>query len=906
MNPQDFFAQLPRGKEDKPMLLNLAPAEYSRTDIDGLYYMLDRDFSGCLILPFSKDMNPEVKGIASIDGRQLPPCVVKQMPLMYNLWVLGVPVRGFVHEYGRTYTLHVEGFTDTDGNVMEPQDIPVKCSDRVLPAPEHAQQEAVALQAAQDGIVLLKNEDQVLPLAANAALNLFGKAVHEFRTSAVGAGKINPRYTVDLLEAIDEHSEFTVNEELVEFYRCDKDLIPGEDVLERARALSDTAICILTRGTGENMDNSTRRGEFYLTEDEDALLRTLCERFPKVIVILNVGYPIDVRWAEDYGVKALLYTGFGGMFGGQAVVDVLNGTVNPSGHLPDSWPRDYYDLPASANFYNSVDKPVLNTECSTYLDTVYEEGLYVGYRFYTTFGEKFGKTPAYPFGFGLGYTDFEIQMTESRFDGEKLTVEAKVQNTGRSAGRQTVQIYLHKPGCEDLETPERELIAFEKTPLLEPGEEVRMTLTAGVEQLAVFDTGKPAWVLPAGEYTIFAGADSTAPEAGRFVVESERIIKPVEHLMRAANPPQEMTQKEGMWPAGKRSGVRSDLTAYECTARSHRIPEFQKKLSSLQTIHEKSANENVINANVTNESGSNGKVSFADVKKDSALAPAFVAQMSTEELARLSVCASAGWGMEGVGEAGRVFRVEGYDLPEFPVSDGNSGVNLRIANIGMPSTVTMTAAFDKELMERIGRTIGEEAKALGMPLILAPGMNLHRNPLNGRQPEYFSEDPLLVGTMAGLYCRGMESCGVGSCMKHLAANNCESSRKRNMSIIGERTLRELYLRPFEIAMSIHQPASVMTGYNGCNGQPTSTDEDLLQGFLRQELHFDGITMTDWGSYDTADVVEMARAGICWITPGSMDDTYTKPIVQAVEERRLEKERLQENAVYLIRTLARFA
>ncbi len=877
MDSQEIFSKLPRGKDDKPILLTFAPVEYSRGDIDGLYYMLDRDFSGCLVLPFSKDMNSAIQGTASIDGQLLPPCVLKQMPLMQNLWVIGVPVRGFVHEYGKTYTLHIEGFVDIDGNMMVAQDIPVKCSDRIMPNAEHAIQEAVALKVAQDGIVLLKNEDDILPLPADAKLNLFGKAVHEFRTSAVGAGKINPRYTIDFLEALNEHSSFSVNEELVDFYRCDCDNIPTDEVLARAQALSDVAIFIVTRGTGENMDNSTRKGEFYLTDEEDALLKELCSRFTNVIVILNVGYPIDVHWADEYGVKALLYTGFGGMFGGQAVVDVLNGNVNPSGHLPDSWPIDYFDLPASANFYNSVDKPVLSTECATYLDTVYEEGLYVGYRYYTTFG----KSPAYPFGFGLSYTDFAVTCTSCHFDGEKLIVTAKVENIGKRAGRQVVQLYLHKPSSFARETPERELVSFEKTPILKPGEIIELRLTANINILTVYDTEKAAWVLPAGQYTVFMGTDSSAPECGSFAVEEERIIKQVEHLMCAAEPPQEMTQSNSAWPAGKRSGVRDDLTAYELSPRYHRRAEFTVKKSD-------------------------EKVLFADVKRDLTLADAFVAQMSVEELARLSVCASAGWGMEGIGEAGRVFQVEGYDIPDFPVSDGNSGVNLRIANIGLPATAVMTASFDKELMESIGKTIGQEAKALGMPLILAPGMNLHRNPLNGRQPEYFSEDPLLAGTMAGLYCRGMESVGVGSCMKHLVANNCESSRKRNMSIIGERTLRELYLRPFEIAMSIHQPASIMTGYNGCNGQPTSTDEDLIQGFLREELHFKGITMTDWGSYDTADVVEMVKAGTCWITPGSMDDTYTKPIVQAVLEGRLEKARLQENATYFVRTLALFA
>ena len=250
MDAQEMLSQLPRGKEDKPFLLSFGPLEYSRTDTDGLYYMLDRDFSGCTIIPFSKDMNTDIIGSAYIDGTPLPPCVLKQMPLMYNLYALGVMVRGFVEEYGRTYTLRIEGFVDTDGNEMEPAEFPIKCSERVYPQPEYAAHEAVALQAAQDGLVLLKNENGVLPLAQDAPLNLFGKAVNEFRTAAVGAGKINPRYTVDLTEAVREKTDLKLNEELVAFYRCDEDLIPPEAILENARAMSDTAFFILTRGTG--------------------------------------------------------------------------------------------------------------------------------------------------------------------------------------------------------------------------------------------------------------------------------------------------------------------------------------------------------------------------------------------------------------------------------------------------------------------------------------------------------------------------------------------------------------------------------------------------------------------------------------------------------------------------------
>ena len=244
-------------------------------------------------------------------------------------------------------------------------------------------------------------------------------------------------------------------------------------------------------------------------------------------------------------------------------------------------------------------------------------------------------------------------------------------------------------------------------------------------------------------------------------------------------------------------------------------------------------------------------------------------------------------------------------MPRFPVSDGNSGVNLRTGNIGFPTGATMTAAFDPELMEEIGRVIGEEAKELGIPLILAPGMNLHRNPLNGRQAEYFSEDPFLSGVLGGCYCRGLESAGVGSCVKHLVANNCEASRKRNQSIISQRALRELYLRNFQVALRTYQPASVMTAYNAVNGRPTATDEELIQGFLRREMAFGGLVMTDWNSYDTMDVCDAVAAGNGWMTPGTMDDTFVTPILEGVRSGRIPLARLKENVAALLKTMLRF-
>ena len=782
MGMEDFWEQLPTGKEDKPLLFEMGPLEYDFHDIDGLYFMLDRRLSGCLLMMWAKPMNPDIQGTVTLDSRVVSGCINQYMEVMGNMWVLGIPLRGLVTEYGREYQLHVEGFVDMDGNEMNPQDFTVRGVEKVKPKPEDAAHEQIALEAAREGIVLLKNEAEVLPLKKGTVLNLFGRGIHEFRIGAVGAGKINPRYSVNFVEAVREGEAYSLNEELVEFYGCDRDEIPGDEMLMRAKKLSDTAIVFLTRAAGENQDASTAKGEYYLSEAEEALIAKVTDTFAKTIVILNVGYPIDVTFAEKYAVAGLIYSGFGGMLAGPALLDILSGAVNPSGKLPDTWAKDYFDIPSSKNFYDCVDKTRLTADENIYVDTCYEEDIYVGYRYFTTFRKK------------------------------------------------------------------------------------------------------AAYILSKGYYRIYVGNSIEAAECGGFDEEETRIIKQVTNLLccdckftRLSK-----TNPDDTWPTGAHSGVvKNKLTFLPYEKRKHYPAKFDMEKPK-------------------------EKVTFDAVRKNPSRAAEFVAQMSPEELARISVCASAGWGMEGIGEAGRVFQTEGYDLPDFPVSDGNSGVNLNIKNIGMPSGVTICASFNKELSEAIGCVIGEEAKTLGMPLVLAPAFNIHRNPLNGRQPEYFSEDPYLSGVMAGFYAKGLEGAGVGGCYKHFIGNNCESSRKRNQSLISERAIREIYFRTFEYAMDVHMPASFMTAYNAVNGCPTAADEELLQGLLREENGFAGFVMTDWTTYDSVDVAAMVQAGNCWITPGSNDDTYTGQIKKGLENGTIDTARLQENVTALIRTMAKFS
>ncbi|OUP82922.1 hypothetical protein B5F07_12175 [Lachnoclostridium sp. An169] len=878
MGMEDFFASLPTGKEDKPLLFGIGPLTYDFHDVDGLYYMLDRRLSGCMIMMWSKQMNPEIRGKVTLDGKEIRGSVLTSMQQMNYMWILGIPLRGHIAECGKEYALHVEGYEDTDGNQMNPQDFVIQSAAWTDAEEKYAGHEQIAYQAAVEGTVLLENKNHVLPLKEGTVCNLFGKGIHQFRNGAVGAGKINPRYSRNLAEALRMSDVFTLNEELVEFYSCDEDEIPPEHIMENAKKASDTAIMLITRAAGENMDNSTAKGEYYLSDKEEALIQTLSQEFAHVVVILNVGYPISMSFVKKYGIEAVLYTGFGGMLGGPAVVDLLSGRQYPSGKLPDTWAEDYFDIPASRNFYDCVDKPRLDAEQDVYVDTVYEEDIYVGYRYFDTFG----KPVAYPFGYGLSYTEFSMKTEEVDFDGENLSLKVIVKNTGDRAGREVVQVYAGKPEVE-LEKPKKELVFFEKTKELLPDEEQKMEIVIPKAHLSSYSEKDAAYILEKGEYLVYVGNSVEADACGSFTLSEKQITRQAVNRMVPQTAFTRLSKYNSeSYPTGKPSGVKEEKHTFEPYAPREKFKaEFKGEKPS-------------------------EKLTFADVREDLSKAEAYVAQFSLEELARISVCAQAGWGMEGVGEAGSMYQMEGFDIPRFPVSDGNCGVNLRIPNIGMPSSVTVCATFNKQLAEQAGRVIGEEAKELGMPMILAPAMNIHRNPLNGRQPEYFSEDPYLAGVMSGCFSRGLENAGVGACIKHLIANNCESSRKRNQSIVSERALREIYFKAFEYSMEEHMPAAVMTAYNACNGQPASTDAELILGMLREECGFDGFVMTDWTSYDTADVACMIEAGNCWITPGSTDDTFTSRIIAGVNEGRIQLARLQQNVVSMIRTMARFS
>ena len=822
--------QIPNGPKDAPFLFLMPGQEriiFDPADKLGGLFMLDHDFKGCIHFPFSKEVIPE-SGQVLLNGQPVP-FVVKLIPIMGDIrtWMLGVRLTGLLVDYGVEAALSISGFTDLNGNVMIPVILTVFTEEQAKPLTQYAAHEAVALQAAEEGIVLLKNENQALPLA-NHRLNVVGEGVYFFQTCAVGAGKINARYQIDFRQAVMEDTEYFLNEELADFFRMQPNGVPNEALLRRAAEKNDTAVMILVRASGENMDNSTAPGEYQLSADEKALLSALNRHFKKLVLVLNTGYPIAMDFTDEYAVDAIVYCGFGGMLAGQALLNVLTGRSNPSGHLTSTWGRTYDDLPTAGNFYDCYQNEMQRYTADTgpSLTTRYAEGVYMGYRYFTSKGKK----AFYPFGYGLSYTTFEEKVQTVEYQpGKGAQVVLQVKNAGSMSGKHVAQLYMSKPQT-GVEKPLRELIAFGKTKRLAPGEIGLLALFAEERNLDTFSEKDQAYLIEAGNYTLYLGNDAEHIwKIGSFEIR-ETIV----------------TRKTRVHMTGPRT-----------------TPGYSEE-------------------------------------------PLFpgVEDMPIQDLIRLSVCAGDGWGMEGTGEAGRVAKVGSIDLNDFVVADGNSGVNMKQRNIGMPSGGTYAASFNPDLLSDIGRVIGEEAKELGISMILGPGFNLQRNPLCGRNPEYFSEDPFLAGTLAAAFAKGLESTGVKGCYKHLVANNAEASRKRNDSVMDESTLRNLYLRAFEIALRAYEPAAVMTSYNLLNGCWTSNDPELVLGVLRQEWGFHGFVMTDWGSYLTADIVQMVNSGISWITPCSSDDTFTAPLEQAAKEGRLNIRRLLENVSFMLKTITK--
>lgn len=693
----------------------------------------------------------------------------------------------------------------------------------------------MARKAAAEGAVLLKNEGNVLPLKEGERLAVFGRIQFDYYKSGTGSGgMINTRYVVGILDALKEE-KIVLNLELEQVYRdwlkehpfdkgsgwaqepwSQQEMPLSGEMVKKAAAESDTALVIIGRTAGEDRDAKAEKGSFFLSEGEEDMLRQVCGAFDRVVVALNVGSIMDMNWVEAYGPQAVLYVWQGGMEGGHGVADILMGRVNPCGRLADTIARSVEDYPSHIHFGGEDGNR-------------YAEDIYVGYRYFETFASA-GEKVLYPFGFGLSYTSFSIQ-SKMEAGKENCVFHVKVQNTGACAGREVVQLYVSAPQG-NLGKPLRSLAAFAKTKCLAPGEAQEMTLQVEKKVFASYDDSgasghKSCYVLEAGTYRFFVGGDvRSAQPAGTMELEETEVL---EQCRPALAPVESYDRMKPAQASGTLdlSWEKTPLRTYSMAQRSR-----ENHREDLPCIGDRGYR-------------------LADVYDNKISLEEFVSQLSDEELC----CMVRGEGMcspkvtPGTAAAfgGVTQSLAEYGIPCGCCADGPSGIRMDCGTYAfcLPNGTCLACSFDEELVRQLYEMEGAELRKNRIDILLGPGMNIHRHPLNGRNFEYFSEDPLLTGKMAAAQIRGMGQYQVTGALKHFAANNQEFHRSLYNSLVSERALREIYLKGYEIAVKEGGAYAIMTTYGAVNGLWTAGNYDLLTTVLRNEWGFDGLVMTDW-------------------------------------------------------------
>ena len=693
-----------------------------------------------------------------------------------------------------------------------------------------AEMSAVCRQAAAEGIVLLKN-DGVLPLRAERETAFFGRCQNDWFYVGYGSGgDVNPHYRVSPMAAL-EGRNVCYNMPLAEKYRawCAEN-VPFEGVwglwptcfdempltaeeIRKAAETSETAVVFIGRAMGESMDNKRRKGWYDLTDEEVKLLDAVTAAFPSTAVVIDAGNIIDMGWTERYGEKlgAIVYAFQGGMESGNAVMDVLYGDVNPSGRLTDTVARRYEDYPTAKNFGG------LGHNC-------YQEDIYVGYRYFETFAKD---RVLYPFGFGLSYTTFDIRA-DYRLEDYKCILDVTVTNTGTVAGREVVQVYVNPPQGK-LGKPLRNLVAFRKTGKIAPGERECLHIEIDPVEFESFDdsgvTGfANCYMLEEGVYELYVGADvRSAALAGKW--ENPALLVT-----------QELTEQAAPVKGFKRMKRNSDSSlGYES------VPLRTTTLKDDVTRNLPKA------VPYTGDKG----IKLEDARQGNATLDEFVAQLN---IAELDAITRGEGGMRssfgGAGNAGmlggttKALREKG--IPPIVTTDGPSGIRVYAYASLLPCGTALASSWNVELIEHLGCLFGAEMIEKDSDILLGPGMNIHRDPLCGRNFEYFSEDPHISGKIAAAMVRGIQSNpGRSACPKHFACNNQERNRSRNDSRLSQRALREIYLRGFEICVREARPKTIMTSYNKVNGVWAHYHYELVTNILRGEWEYDGLVITDW-------------------------------------------------------------
>ncbi|WP_026827056.1 glycoside hydrolase family 3 protein [Exiguobacterium artemiae] len=707
---------------------------------------------------------------------------------------------------------------------------------------------ALARQTVAEGAVLLKNDKQTLPLPAGTTVSVFGRNQFNYYKSGTGSGgMVNVTHVTSPLEALQQHPDVTVNQSLLDVYEVwlkDHPFDKGEgwaaepwsqeempvtdEVVADAASQSDVAIIMIGRTAGEDRDNTADPGSYLLTDVELTLIDKVSGAFSKTVVLLNVGNVIDMQWALDFNPSAILYGWQGGMEGGNALVDLLTGAVTPSGKLPDTIVRSLDAYP-STPYFGHEDR------------AIYKEDIYVGYRYFETFAKD---DVLYPFGFGLSYTTFDVVTDKVDMTEQQVTLTVNVTNIGTHSGKEVVQVYLEKPQGQ-LGNPARGLVTFAKTQQLEPGQHETLTLTVPLTEFASYDdaglTGhKSSYVIEAGAYHLYAGTDvRTAAHVATQTIEALRVVETLSENMAP------ITAFDRLKPQQTETGYE---VTYEATPLRTIDPEA-RRLAERPAARTYSDNQGL---------------TLKDVYEEKTSLDVFLDQLTDEDLAAIV----RGEGMNsprvtpGTAAAfgGVTDRLTAFGIPAACCADGPSGIRMDIGTkaFSLPNGTLVASTFNVDLVADLFEMTGLELRKNGIDTLLGPGMNIHRHPLNGRNFEYFSEDPHLTGMMAVAQLDGMHRVGVTGTLKHLSANNQEFHRHDLDSIVSERALREIYLKGFEHAVKRGQAYAIMTTYGAVNGLWTAGLYDQNTRILRDEWGFDGVVMTDWWAKINTEETEANR------------------------------------------------
>ena len=736
---------------------------------------------------------------------------------------------------------------------------------------------ALSRKAATEGMVLLKNENKALPLVPGEKVALFGKACADYVKGGGGSGDVTVSYVRSFCAAMEEKAsqgKLSVFEPLHNFYTeniakqraegklpglTDEPELPA-DLLEQAAETCDTAVISINRFSGEGWDRKAVAGDFYLSENEQTMVDAVCDKFSKVIVVLNVGGMVDSSWFKDNAkIQAVLLAWQGGMEGASAQADILCGEANPSGKLVDTFAASFDDYPSSYNFNESEDY------------VCYTDDVFVGYRYFETIPGAAEKVN-YPFGFGLSYTTFAVEVLAC--DGVNTTV--RVTNTGDTAGREVVQLYMSAPECR-LEMPRVELRAFQKTKRLAPGESQEIILTVKPEQLASYDEKLAAWVLFQGEYKIFVGNSvRNLALAGSYINAAERITEQAENRCAAVKLPKRM----------KADGTYEELE----------MGEYPERIDPVDwPINPRWGAEYVI----PNEHGIDtpaDKLKLTAVVDGKITMEQFIESLSDDEL--ITLC--GGCANRGVADTRGIGGLEAAQVPAVMTADGPAGLRIcpdrGVNTTAWPVATMLASTWDPEIVYQVGEAAGKEVRENNIGMWLTPAMNIHRSPLCGRNFEYYAEDPLVAGKLAAAMVQGIQSQRVSACAKHFCVNNKETNRTGSDSRVSERALREIYLKGFEIVVKEGGTWSIMTAYNLLNGDYTSEKYDLLTGILRKEWGYTGIVVTDWD-----DKAEHYR-GILGGNNVRMPHGSPKRLQMALKEGLLTRQDLINNVVPVLNWL----